>query len=136
MSRTAAILGGILVLALMAGGLTEATLAIGRAGGISDDTLLRPAAAHTASPTPTATPKATPTPVPSVAPTPSPTPSGPVATTNSFVHMREGKSTGTTILTDLDGGTVVQILPDSDTQWQQVRYNGLTGYVFKSYLVY
>jgi hypothetical protein len=138
MSRTAAILSGILVLALMAGGFTEATLAIGRRGGIADDTLLRPGTAHSPSPTPSAStsPKASVTPTPTATATPSPTPAGPVATTNSFVHLRAGKSTSTAVLTDLDGGTAVRLLPDSDAQWQQVEFNGVTGYVFKTYLVY
>ena len=139
-SRVAAILSGILVLALLAGGLTEATLAIGHSGRITDDRSLRPAqATPTASPRgakPSATPTASVKPTASPTVTPMPTPAGPTATTNSFVHLRAGKSTSTTILADLDGGTVVQLLPDSDAQWQEVRYNGLTGYIFKSYLAY
>ncbi|HVQ43611.1 MAG TPA: SH3 domain-containing protein [Candidatus Saccharimonadia bacterium] len=126
------------MLALLAGVLAEATLALGRRGSLSNDNLLRPAA--TASPTPTASSTPSPTLVPVVAPTaaatPVPTPATPTATTNSFVHMRSGKSTATPILTDLNGGTVVELLPDSDSQWQQVRYGGLTGYVFKTYLAY
>jgi len=31
---------------------------------------------------------------------------------------------------------VLQELPDSDSQWQQVMYNGTKGYVYKTYLVY
>jgi uncharacterized protein YgiM (DUF1202 family) len=50
--------------------------------------------------------------------------------------MRAGKSTSTAILMDLNGGTAVQLLSDSDAQWQQVQYNGLTGYIFKTYLAY
>jgi hypothetical protein len=50
--------------------------------------------------------------------------------------LRAGMSTSTAILTDLNGGTVVQLLSDSDAQWQQVRYNGQTGYIFKTYLIY
>jgi uncharacterized protein YgiM (DUF1202 family) len=64
------------------------------------------------------------------------TPVGKVAVTNSFVHLRAGKSIYTNILTDLNAGTTVQLLPDSDAQWQQVQYNGLTGYIFKIYLTY
>jgi uncharacterized protein YgiM (DUF1202 family) len=134
LGRVTAILSGILLLALLAGGLTEAALAIGHRGSLVDDVRLRPMVGRPrpASPTPSATPS--PTPVPTAAATPVPAPTLPSATTNSFVHMRAGKSTSTAILTDLDGGTVVQVLPDSDAQWQQVQYNGLTGYIFKSYL--
>jgi uncharacterized protein YgiM (DUF1202 family) len=50
--------------------------------------------------------------------------------------MRAGKSTSFAILLDLNGGSTVELLSDSDAQWQQVRYNGQTGYIFKTYLVY
>jgi hypothetical protein len=50
--------------------------------------------------------------------------------------MRAGKSIYTNILTDFNAGVTVEVLPDSDAQWQQVRYNGLTGYIFKLYLTY
>ena len=130
------------MLALLAGGLTEATMALGGRGGLSNDTLLR-SLHQTATPTPTP-PAATPTvaPSPTVVSTPAPTvtpaatPVAPKATTNSFVHMRAGKSTSTAIVMDLNGGTVVELLSDSDAQWQQVRYNGVTGYIFKTYLAY
>jgi uncharacterized protein YgiM (DUF1202 family) len=134
MGRWAVILGGVLVLALLAGGLTEATLALGGQGRLADDLLLRPTVAHVATPTPT------PTPSPSLSATPTPTPVAtpvvPTAVTNSFVHLRAGKSTSTNILIDLNGGTTVQLLADSDAQWQQVKYNGLVGYIFKTYLIY
>jgi hypothetical protein len=139
MSRLLAILGGVLVLALVAGGLTEATLAFGHSGGIGDDVTLRPAtkmpgAKSTPSPKPTASVAATP--VPTLAPTLAPTPAGKTATTNSFVHLRASNSTSSAILANLDGGTVVQLLPYSDSLWQEVQYNGTTGYVYKSYLTY
>ncbi|MDB5179036.1 MAG: hypothetical protein JWN01_979 [Patescibacteria group bacterium] len=135
-SRGLAIFGGILTLAVLAGGLTEATLAIGHRGGIMDDTLSRPVGHATPAPTPKPAPSATPasaapaTPVPTLGPSSD----GPTAITNSFVHMRAGKSTATAILADLDGDTRVRLLPDSDAQWQQVEYNGLVGYIFKTYL--
>jgi hypothetical protein len=69
-------------------------------------------------------------------PTPSATPAGSKAVTNSFVHLRADKSTSSSILANLNGGTVLQLLPDSDSQWQEVSYNGITGYVFKTYLNY
>jgi uncharacterized protein YraI len=133
MGRAAVILSSILVLALLAGGLTEATLAIGRRGVISDDRSARPKSV-VASPSPSASATPSATPVPTVAATPAPALN--TATTNAFVHMRAGKSTSTAILTDLNGGVVVQLLPDSDAQWQQVDYNGIIGYIFKSYLAY
>jgi uncharacterized protein YgiM (DUF1202 family) len=138
MSRVFATLSGILVLALFAGGLTEATMALGRHGGLTNDISLRPKP----SPVTPSTPAATATPSVSVAPTPTPTatpvptPSYPTATTVSFVHLRSAKSTSSAILTDLNGGTVVRLLPDADAQWQQVQVNGLTGYIFKTYLAY
>jgi uncharacterized protein YgiM (DUF1202 family) len=137
--RVVVILGGVLVLALLAGGFTEATLAVGHRGGIADDALLRPSAKNLTpkpSPTPSAvvTPAATATPAPT--PSTTPVPATRVAVTNSFVHLRAGKSIYTNILTDLNAGTQVQLLPDADAQWQQVQYNGLTGYIFKTYLTY
>jgi uncharacterized protein YgiM (DUF1202 family) len=132
--RIIATLGGVLVLAIFAGSLTEATLAFGRSG-ISDDVLLRPthvAPSSSKSPTPSPSPSATPTP----SPTPAPTPTERTATTNGFVHLRAGNSTTSAIIIDLQQGTTVTLLPYSDVSWQQVQYNGQTGYIFKSYLNY
>ncbi len=139
MGRAVATFGGIFVLVLIASGLTEATLALGHRGSLANDILLRPHQAKLV-PKPTSTPAPS-TPIPAsspspATPTPSSTPVVSTATTNGFVHMRAGKSTSTAILTDLNGGTVVELLSDSDTQWQQVSYNGLTGYIFKTYLTY
>jgi uncharacterized protein YgiM (DUF1202 family) len=138
MSRIVAILAGILVLALVAGGLTEGTLAYGRSGGISDDTALRPAG-HSRSllgrPAPSPKPTIVAAPSPTVAtPTPALTQVVRQATTNAFVHMRASNSTSSNIVSNLDSGTVVQLLPYSDVSWQEVQYNGITGYVYKSYL--
>jgi hypothetical protein len=148
MGRIAAILGGVLILAVVAGGLTEATLAFGRSGGISDDTLLRPlrplhAVSSKTSPKPSATPgakpSASPSPPPAATPATAPGPaaaSGAQATTNSFVHLRASNSTSSNILANLDGGTVVKLMPYSDSLWQEVQYNGQTGYIYRSYLNY
>lgn len=137
MGRVLATLVGVLVLALLAGGMTEATLAIGHRGLIADDTKERPAKSPTPSPKPTVhatgTPVATATPTPTATTTPIP---GPTVVTNSFVHMRSDKSFNASIIANLDGGTVLQELPDSDSQWQQVMYNGQKGYVYKTYLTY
>ncbi len=135
MGRRAAIFFGVLLLAIVAGVLTEATLAIGHRGGIADDKALRPSSTPAAR-TPTPIPSASPTPTISVTPAPTPTPSAPTAVTNSFVHMRSAKSTSSNIIMDLNGGTTVELLSDVDLQWQQVRYNGQIGYVFKTYLTY
>jgi hypothetical protein len=142
MGRVVATFGGVFVLALLAGGLTEATLALGHRGSLSNDSLLRPAATKV-KPSPTASPVSTkptvtpvPTPVATPIPTPIATPAASIATTNAFVHMRAGKSTSTAILIDLNGGAVVRLLSGGDAQWQQVQFNGLTGYIFKTYLTY
>lgn len=134
MGRGLTILSGILILALLAGGLTEAALALGHRGGVGEVVVRTPSPSPRASATPvaTATPSATPTPTA----TPVATPSAKTAVTNSFVHMRAGKSIYTNILTDLNAGMVVEVLPDSDAQWQQVRYKGMIGYIFKLYLTY
>jgi hypothetical protein len=140
MGRVLTMLGGVLVLALLAGGLAEATLALGHHGKIANDLLLRPSQSPqptaTASPTLVPTPILTPTPIPAGTPSPIATPVVKRAITNSFVHMRAGKSIYTNILVDLNANTAVVLLPDSDAQWQQVQYNGLTGYIFKTYLTY
>jgi uncharacterized protein YgiM (DUF1202 family) len=141
MQRVVATIGGVLVLALIAGGLAEATIAGGHRGSLANDILLRPVASprKVATPTPappTLGPVATTTPTPAPAITATPSPAIPTATTSSFVHMRAGKSTSTAVIVDLNGGTTVQLLSDSDAQWQQVEYNGQTGYIFKTYLNY
>jgi hypothetical protein len=135
MGRVVAILGGVLVLALMAGVLTEAALARGHRGGVGEDAVLLPTRkAAVVSPTPT--PTVVPTPVATAAPTPAPTPAAPTAVTNSFVHMRSSNSFTAPILYDLNGGTVVRVLPGGDAQWQAVEYSGQSGYIFKTYLTY
>jgi uncharacterized protein YgiM (DUF1202 family) len=137
MKRAVLIAVGILGLTLVATGLTELTLALGHGGSLSDDLKVRPQTLPSPSASPTPSPAATPpSPPPTIALTPSPTPAAPMATTNSFVHLRAGASTATPILTDLNGGTVVTLGSYSDSQWQEVQYNGLKGYVFKSYLAY
>jgi len=140
MSRFIASMVGGLILAILAAGLTEATLAIGQRGSLSNDTSLRPAAgvAHHAVP-PTPAPKSsapTPAGTPTPAPTPSPTPAVPTATTSSFVHLRAQPSTSSQILANLNGGTVVELLGGGTSQWQEVEWNGVIGFVYESYLTY
>ena len=92
-----------------------------------------------ASPSPSTSPSPSPNPSPAVAASASPTASpatSPQATTNAFVHLRLGPSTNTAVMTDVPGGMVVKLGAYSDSSWQQVVYNGLNGYIFKSYLNY
>ena len=73
------------------------------------------------------------------APVPTPvaeTPAVRTATTKSFVRFRAGRSTSSAVLAELDGGTVVTLGDYVDSKWQQVTYNGQTGYVAKVYLQY
>lgn len=121
------------MLALLAAGLTEATMAYGSRSRLALDTdgALRPA---TPTPTASATPTATPTPTPTD--TPTPTPVIATATTNGFVHMRASATTASAIVIDLNAGTVVELLPYRDSLWQQVRYQGYTGYLWRAYLTY
>jgi hypothetical protein len=138
MGRVLATLSGVLVLALLAGGLTEAALAVGHRGGISDDAKLRPQARE--SPAVRSMPSIIPTPSPTATPAPTVSPSPvailPKAVTNSFVHMRASNSTNSAILYDLNAGTVVNLLPVADAQWQEVQYAGSVGYIYRSYLTY
>lgn len=137
MRRTLLILSGVLVLALLAGGLTEVALAIGHRSLIVDD-----APSRKTNPSPKATPKTTPSPTPSavatpvVTPTPVATPVVPTATTNGFVRLRTGASTSTPVLAELNGGTVVILGTYQDAQWQEVTVNGVHGYIYRSYLAY
>lgn len=75
----------------------------------------------------------TPTPTPTPAPAPAPVVT---AVTNSFVRLRAAKSTSSAILAELQGGTTVTLLDEVDELWQQVKYNDITGYIYKSYLTY
>jgi hypothetical protein len=139
-SRWLAIMGGVLILALLAGGLTEVALAFGRMNSTADDVLVRPMDQRSVAPTPTPTPTPTPappsTPTPTLTLTPTPTPAGPTAVTNGFVRLRASNTTASAVLAELNGGTRVQLLPVSDSQWQKVQYGNLVGYIFKAYLRY
>lgn len=141
MIRAVATFGGVLVIGLLAAGLTEATLAHGGHGKLSNDALLRPLGPIT-SPSPaagtshTVAPSPAPTTIPIVTPAPVSSIRSPVAITNSFVHLRASNTASSTILVDLSAGTPVQVLPTSDAQWQQVSYNGQTGFIFRTYLTY
>jgi hypothetical protein len=140
-SRFAASLVGALILAILAAGLAEATLAMGQRGSLTDGTGGRPQASATPTPRPAVSPKSSPTSKASPTPvsTPIPTPSAsplPTATTNAFVHLRAQASTSSQILANLNGGAVVKLLPESNSQWQEVEWNGITGFIFISYLDY
>src|SRR6266704_1140670 len=117
MGRVFATLSGVLILALFAGGMTEAALAVGHTGWLADDVKVRPGMAS--SPKQSATPKASATPSPTATPKPASTPvAAPGAITNSFVHLRASNSLSSAILVNLDGGTALQLMPYSDSQWQ------------------
>ena len=83
-----------------------------------------------------ANPAPNPVATPAPAPAPVAAPAAKTATTVSFVHMRTGKSTNTPIITNLDGGVVVELRNDSDKYWQGVIYQGKNGYIYKTYLQY
>jgi len=135
--RATAAFCGILLLTCLAAGLTETALAIGHQGGIVDDTMLRPPVRSASpSPHPTATPSPSPSATPIATPLATPAQSAPTATTSSFVHLRASNSTSSSILSNLNGGTVVQLLSGGDSLWQEVEYDGTVGYIFKSYLTY
>ncbi len=121
-------LQGILLLAVIASGLTEFTLVYAKHAA--------PEVAVSPSPSPSPSPSATPTPTATPTATPVATPAVATVVTNGFVHMRAGASTSTPIVTDLQAGTTLIRGTYSDSQWQQVSYNGLNGYVFKAYLTY
>jgi uncharacterized protein YgiM (DUF1202 family) len=134
MKRAVFVLVGVLVLSLAAFGLAEATMVFGHQGVLTDDSSVRPSTSPKAKPAPTSTPIQTATPTPT--PTTTPDPVVPTASAISFVHMRAGASTATPIVIDLYGGEVLRLGAYSDSQWQQVSYNGHSGYVFKAYLRY
>lgn len=150
MERAALTAIGLLVIGVLAAGLTETALALNQRGFIAEvapavksgptPTSARPGVTATpqltATPVPPAVPNVTPTPVPTPLPTPVPTVVVPGAVTNSFVHLRAGASTATPILTDLQAGTRVVLGSYRDSQWQEVTVNGYHGYVFRAYLQY
>lgn len=142
MGRAVATLCGILVLALVAGCLTEASFAYGHGIGNDPVSSVATVPAKSASPTPSptkapaSTPIATPTFSPTPTPTPSATPSTPTAATNSFVHLRSQMSTASTILANLNADTTVILLSGGDSSWQEVSVDGYDGYVYRTYLNY
>lgn len=136
MQRAVFVLLGVLVLSLAAFGLAEVTMVSDHRFPLTDDRSVRPSTGSKTAVTPSPSPSATPAPTLVPDPTPAPTPVASTAITVSFVHMRAGASTSTPILTDLNGGTVVTLGAYADNQWQQVFYNGQSGYVFKAYLRY
>jgi hypothetical protein len=131
---------GILSLALAATGLTEATMALNHQRDLANDQAVRPATTVTPKPTATPAPTVTANPITTPAPTPVPAatlaPTAGTATTVSFVRLRAGASTNTAVLAELDGGVTMKLGTYRDSQWQQVFYNGQTGYIYLSYLRY
>ena len=124
MKKVLLVLTGVFLLLGGAAGLAYTTLASSHAGLASQPS---------ASVEPTSAPEAVVvTPAPATA-TPAPTRQ---ATANAMVHLRVGPSASTGIMTDIPMGAPVVLGSYSDSQWQQAVYNGLNGYVFKSYLNY
>jgi uncharacterized protein YgiM (DUF1202 family) len=156
MNRWVAMASGGVGLALAAAILAETTYAIGAGSNLLEHWRVQsgpvafgpwrfnwPVDLPTVTPSPSPTATASVTPVPTVAITLTSTPSPTVAPrvfrtarTSAFVHLRAGASTASAILLDLNGGTTVELLDYQDASWQQVRYNGVMGYIFRSYLTY
>jgi hypothetical protein len=99
--------------------------------------------------TPSATVKASPSAspaasvAPSISPTLTPTPNlnpSPVAsrsaTTSAVVRLRKTPSTSADIITEVPSGVAVVLGAYSDAVWQQVTYEGVSGYISRTYLTY
>jgi uncharacterized protein YgiM (DUF1202 family) len=113
------------MLALIATGLTEASLALGKTQTTS------PEPAHKVT-----TPAVKTTTVKPVAPI-SAAPTAPVlptATVNGFVHMRSSPTTSASIIIDLNAGDVVSYSKVDPGPWQSIIYQGTYGYVYNTYL--
>ena len=111
MGRIVLVVTGILVLALVSAGLAELTISLGHKSRITDDRVARP--------------------------TPSPTPVLTLtATTKAIVRLREQPTTASAVLADVQSGAVVKLGSYSDDLWQEVTYNGVHGYIYRSYLAY
>lgn len=131
--RGLAIFFGIALLAAFGIGATELSLAVGQPQP-AHRTVTKTQPAHTPSPTATPSPSASPSATPG--PSATPVPNLPTAVTNGFVHMRAGTSTGTAIVANLNGGSVVYLTGKAIGLWQPVLYQGLNGYVYTPYLNY
>jgi len=134
MIRITSIVFGILVLALIASGLTEAALVIGRPQAVLVEPTV-PAAPKPVTPKPVVPVPVEPAPA---APAPAPTPAAtlPTATINGYVHMRADRSTASAIIGDLYAGYAVNYQQVDAGLWQFVTYQGQNGFVYKTYLNY
>ena len=118
---------GIVMLALIATALTETSLAVGKTQTTSPEPATK-AVTTTAKPaTPTASTTTTPSPA---------APASPTATVNGYVHMRTSPTTSASIVFDLNAGDVVSYGQVDDGLWQTVTYQGIHGYIYKTYLDY
>lgn len=136
--RLLSIVFGILVLAAMASGLTEAALVIGRPQAILVEPT-PPVAPKPVTPAPVTPVPVVPAPAVVAAPTPPPPPvaaTQPTATINGYVHMRADRSTASAIIADLYAGYSVNYPQVDAGLWQFVTYRGQNGYVYKTYLNY
>ena len=111
----------------------------------SPDTAPEPTPAASPSATPAATPL--PTPTPSAPPTSSPEPVATTApeptvsyvgqvicTANEYVNIRSGAGTGTDIVGTLPAGETADVI-EYQNHWAYIAYDGITGYVSRSYTV-
>ena len=85
-------------------------------------------------------PNPTPTPKPTDTPKPTATPFVRYNTTvtcpeGERVNIRKGPGMGYTHVARLDPGTEVRVLELTSSTWAKVRYEGITGYVMRKYLV-
>ena len=55
--------------------------------------------------------------------------------TDNSVRFRKGPSTNAEIIENLNEGTVVSVLDESNGSWTKVNYRGEIGYVFSKYLI-
>ena len=134
MTRVLSIIFGIVVLALVATGLTEAAMAFGQHQSTSPE----PTTKKTVVVTPKAVTTVTTTPAPVATPASAApaAPTQPTATVNGFVHMRSSATTDSSIIYNLNAGDVVSYDSVDDGLWQAVVYQGSPGYIYKSYLNY
>ncbi|MBQ3416656.1 MAG: SH3 domain-containing protein [Ruminococcus sp.] len=55
--------------------------------------------------------------------------------TTDDLNFREGKGTGSSVITVIPEDTVVDVTDNTDENWAMISYSGRTGYVSKDYLV-
>ena len=61
--------------------------------------------------------------------------SGTVNSGNTTLNLREGASTESKVLADLQNGSKVEVLATAENGWYQIAVDGLTGFAFGEYLI-